>query len=59
MIGLFVLLAGWLSVVVGFVLLFGVWPLVAAGVLTMAVGAFVDLDRVKESPNAKRRQQAP
>ena len=56
MIGLFVILAGWLAVVVGAVLLWGVVPLVAAGVVMIAVGLFADLDRVKEPQRAKRSQ---
>ncbi len=54
MIGLGVVAAGWLTLVVALVLLFGAWPLVPAGVVMMIVGAFVDLDRAKEPTRAKR-----
>lgn len=59
MIGLFVILAGWLALVVGAILLWGVVPLLAAGVVMMCVGLLVDLDRVKESQRAKRSQSPP
>lgn len=59
MTGLFVALLGYVAAVVGLVLLVGVWPLIPCGVVLMAVGLFVDLDRVKEPQRAKRSQSAP
>lgn len=56
MIGLCVIALGWVATVVALILLLGLWPLVGAGVATMIVGALVDLDRVKESPDGKRRK---
>lgn len=59
MIGLLVILAGFVLVVVGLVLVLGVWVLVPAGVVVMLVGMFADLDRLKEPQRAKRSQSAP
>jgi membrane-bound ClpP family serine protease len=59
MIGLFVILAGWVCLVVAAVVLWGVAALLVAGVVMLAVGVFVDLDRVKEPQRAKRDQSSP
>lgn len=59
MIGLFVILVGWVCVVVAAVLLWGVPALMVAGVVTLAVGVLVDLDRVKEPQRVKRSQSSP
>ena len=53
MIGAGVVAAGWVCLLVALVV-FGAWPLVPAGVVMMAVGTFVDLDRVKEPTRGKR-----
>jgi cytochrome c-type biogenesis protein CcmH/NrfF len=59
MIGLFVIAAGWVCVVVATVVLWGVPALLVAGVVMLAVGGFVDLDRVKEPQRAKRDPSSP
>lgn len=60
MIGVLVMLAGVVSVVAGFVLVFG-WPaaLIPFGCAVFAAGLTVDFDRVKEPKRAKRSSQAP
>ena len=59
MTALLVILAGWVSVVVAAVILWGGVPLLVAGVVMIAVGLLVDLDRVKEPQRAKRSQSSP
>ncbi len=59
MIGLSLIAVGWVCVVVACVVLFGSVALIPAGVVMMLVGAFVDLDPVKEPQRAKRRQSSP
>lgn len=52
MMGFAVIAVGWLLLVVALVLLFGVWPLVPAGVAMMLVGSLVNLDRLRGSSDA-------
>jgi hypothetical protein len=59
MLGPLTILAGFALCVVGLVLVVGWWTLIPAGVVLMAVGVFVDLDRVKEPQRGKRSQPAP
>lgn len=59
MIGLFVILVGWLCIVVAAVILWGVPALLVSGAVMLSVGVFVDLDRVKEPQRVKRSQSYP
>lgn len=59
MLGLFAIAAGFILCALGLVLVVGWWTLIPAGVVLMAVGVFVDLDRLKEPQRGKRSQSAP
>lgn len=59
MLGLFAIAAGFILCVLGLIVVVGWWTLIPAGVVLMAVGVFVDLDRVKEPQRGKRSQSAP
>jgi hypothetical protein len=55
-IGYGVCAVGWVAVVVGLVLMFGVPALVAGGLVTVVVGALVDFEPEPKGPlNGKRR----
>lgn len=59
MAGLFLILVGFVMTAAAVAWMFTPWVLVAAGVVLMLVGAFVDFDRLKEPPRAKRHSAAP
>ena len=58
MIGLAVAALGVVFLAVGLALVVGAWVLIPCGVVLVAVGLFVDLDRVKEPQRGKRHQSA-
>jgi hypothetical protein len=55
MIGLATVGAGWVLLVVALAVVAGVWTLIPAAVVMIAVGLFADLDPGKEPTRGKRR----
>lgn len=58
MTGFFVVFVGVLVVVAGLAWMLGPWALIVAGGVLAVVGLFVDFDRMKEPPGAKRHSAA-
>jgi hypothetical protein len=54
-----VVVAGWVALVAAVTVELGMWALAIAGVVTVAVGVFADLDPDGRGANGKHRKPSP